>query len=72
MGRATAGVCDQTADTEEATAEIPEDDTSDQEKNMRKQTFQGEKKKRTPSRDWKDGRRMMKIRKRRAERKGGG
>lgn len=38
--------CDQTsADTEEATAEIPEDDTSTQVKNMRKQAIQEEKKK---------------------------
>lgn len=39
---ATRGACDQTsADTEEAKAEIPQDETSALEKNMRKQAVQG-------------------------------
>lgn len=54
MGRAERRACDQTsADTEEATAAIPEDGTSAQEKNLRKQTVQGEKKERKQRPDWK-------------------
>lgn len=73
MGRAEQRACDQTsADTEEATAALPEDDTSAQEKNLRKQTVQGEKKKEKRGQIGRDRRRMMKVGKRRVERKGRG
>lgn len=62
MGRAERRACDQTsADTEEATAALPEDDTSAQEKNLRKQTVQGEKKKEKRGQIGRDRRRMMKV-----------
>lgn len=53
MGKVDQRACDQTStDTEEATAAIPEDDTSAQEKNLRQQTVRGEKRKKL-RRDWK-------------------
>lgn len=53
-GRTARGACDQTsADTVEATAEIPGDDGTAQEKNKRKQVVQGKIKERELSQDWK-------------------